>query len=58
MAIIADAEERLGRTEPLLAGLGERDPGEAAARLEAIRGAYIAHAKTKDEKTAILEVRP
>jgi methyl-accepting chemotaxis protein len=58
MAIIADAEERLGRTAPLLAGLGERDQREAAARLEAIRGAYIARAKTKDEKTAIMEVRP
>jgi len=58
LAIIADAEERLGRTAPLLAGLGERDKQEAEARLEAIRGAYVARAKTKDEKTAILEVGP
>jgi len=58
MSIIADAEERLGRTAPLLAGLGERDPQATEARLEAIRGAYVARAKTKDEKTAILEVGP
>lgn len=58
MDIIADAEERLARTSPLLAGLGTRDPRDAAARFETIRGTYVARAKTKDEKTAILEVRP
>lgn len=58
IGLIEDAEARLALAAPLLDGAGQLDRTEARRRFETMRAAFVARAKTKDEKSALLEVQP
>lgn len=58
LAILARAKDLAAKGALLAEGLGAQDGRDARARFEAYRSDFISQAKTKDEKTAILEVKP
>lgn len=58
LAILARVRDLAAKGGLLAKGLEAKDGREARTRFEAYRGDFISQAKTKDEKTAILEVKP